>query len=123
VGSEYSKRNPTPTPHPPTKLFFRFQSRVYRTGVFPAGVRNSICRIKSEPAQVVIVPTVALTCMITVVKEAAAWNSDSYACTAQVIGAWRQPPCFYTFLLLLSGIIVLSGLHFHVLEILHKGKL
>lgn len=58
----------------------------------------------------VIGPTVALTCMITVVKKAAAWNSDSYACTAQVIGAWRQPPCFYTFagnaVLLLSGIII-----------------
>ena len=79
------------------------------------------------PAQVVIGPTVALTCMITVVKEAASWNSDSYACTAQVIVAWRQSPCLYTFtgnaVLLLSGIIVLSGLHFRVLEILHKGKL
>jgi hypothetical protein len=65
--------------------------------------------------------------MINVVIEAAAWNSDSYACTAQVIDAWRQPPRFYTFAgnaaLLLTGIILLSGLDFRVLEILHKHKL
>ena len=65
--------------------------------------------------------------MITVVKEAAAWNSDSYACIAQVIDAWIQPPRFCTFAgnaaLLLTGIILHSGLDFRVLEILHKRKL
>jgi hypothetical protein len=65
--------------------------------------------------------------MITVVKEAAAWNSASSACTAQVIDAWRLPPRSYTFAgnaaLLLTGIILLSGLDFRALEILPEGKL
>ena len=108
-------------------MFLRFLSRGYRSHVFPAGIRISICCIKPNPAQVVIEPSVALTWMITVVKEAAAWNSDSYACNAQVIDAWRQPPCFSTFAgnaaLLLTWKILLSGLDFRVLEILHKLKL